>query len=65
MRTTRYGVGVRKRIDEVHKTRVQKYKCPRCRKFSLRRQASGIWGCKVCGLQMADYAYKVSVSSLS
>ncbi|MCL4399151.1 hypothetical protein M1293_01395 [Candidatus Parvarchaeota archaeon] len=65
MRTTKYGVGVRKRLDEVYKSETKRYKCPRCKKVSLSRQASGIWECSACRLRMADYAYKVSVSSLS
>ncbi|MGC8533573.1 MAG: 50S ribosomal protein L37ae [Candidatus Parvarchaeum sp.] len=60
MRTAKYGVGVRKRIDAIKQQRAQKYACPRCKKLSIRRQASGIWKCKHCGLVIADNAYNLS-----
>jgi large subunit ribosomal protein L37Ae len=64
MRTAKYGVGVRKRIDAVTKLRAQKYKCPRCRKPAMMRVASGIWRCKRCGLEMADGAYSISTKEI-
>ncbi|MEM0142941.1 MAG: 50S ribosomal protein L37ae [Candidatus Parvarchaeum sp.] len=60
MRTSKYGVGVRKRIDAIKQLRSEKYACPRCKKLSIRRQASGIWKCKHCGLVIAGNAYSLS-----
>ncbi|MCL5420428.1 MAG: hypothetical protein M1284_01590 [Candidatus Parvarchaeota archaeon] len=60
MRTAKYGVGVRKRVDAAKQLRAQKYPCPRCKKLSIRRQSAGIWRCKHCGLTIADNAYSLS-----
>lgn len=57
MRTARYGVGVRKRVDAVRQLRAQKYVCPRCKKLTIKRDSAGIWRCKHCGLEIADSAY--------
>ncbi|EEZ93103.1 MAG: 60S ribosomal protein L37a, putative [Candidatus Parvarchaeum acidiphilum ARMAN-4] len=60
MRTAKYGVGVRKRIDAIKQLRSEKYPCPRCKKLSIRRKSAGIWKCKHCGLVIADNAYSLS-----
>ncbi len=64
MRTPRYGVGVRKRLDEVHKQRSQKYQCPRCKKLTMKRVYSGVWKCNKCGLEVADNAYSMSIKTI-
>jgi large subunit ribosomal protein L37Ae len=64
MRTVRYGVSVRKDLDLIKEMRSKKYKCPRCKRLSIRRASSGIWICKKCGLKIADNAYSLSVSSI-
>ena len=60
MRTAKYGVGVRKRVDAIRQLRSEKYACPRCKKLSIRRQSAGIWKCKHCDLVIADHAYSLS-----
>jgi ribosomal protein L37AE/L43A len=60
MRTAKYGVGVRKRVDAVKALRAKKYECPRCKKTAIRRRAAGIWKCNHCGLVIADNAYSLS-----
>lgn len=65
MRTARYGVGVRKRLDSVKRLRSRKYKCPQCRKLSMKRLYGGVWKCKRCGLEIADGAYSMTVKSLN
>lgn len=60
MRTAKYGVGVRKRVDAIHALRSEKYECPRCKKASIKRRAAGIWECKHCGLVIADNAYSLT-----
>ncbi|EFD92837.1 MAG: ribosomal protein L37Ae [Candidatus Parvarchaeum acidophilus ARMAN-5] len=60
MRTSKYGVGVRKRVDAVKSLRAKKYQCPRCKKTSIIRASSGIWKCKHCNLVIADNAYSLT-----
>ncbi|MCL4400377.1 MAG: hypothetical protein M1348_00050 [Candidatus Parvarchaeota archaeon] len=64
MRTARYGVGVRNRLDDIRKMRTQKYKCPRCKKTAMKRLYSGVWRCKRCDLEIADNAYSLSIKAL-
>ncbi len=64
MRTAKYGVSVRNRVDAIKKLRAVKYTCPRCKRKSIKRLASGIWECKKCGLKIADNAYSLSTNSL-
>ncbi|MGC8516271.1 MAG: 50S ribosomal protein L37ae [Candidatus Acidifodinimicrobium sp.] len=65
MRTQRYGATTRKNLDEIRALRTKKYKCPRCKGFSMRRVSAGIWECKRCGLKIASDAYSLSVSEIS
>jgi large subunit ribosomal protein L37Ae len=53
----RYGVKVRKSVEEVERLQKAKYKCPRCEFVAVRRHASGIWRCRHCGLKFAGGAY--------
>lgn len=64
MRTPRYGVGVRKRLDDISRLRAYKYKCPRCRKTAMKRLYAGVWKCKRCGLEIADNAYSISARTI-
>ncbi len=64
MRTAKYGVGVRKRVDSIKQLRAQKYSCPRCKKQSIKRQAAGIWKCRHCGLTIADNAYSLNSKAI-
>ncbi len=65
MRTTKYGVRVRNRVDAIISLRSKKYKCPRCKKLAMKRLSSGIWECKRCNLEIADNAYNLTVRSLN
>lgn len=58
MRTPRYGIKIRRRIDEILREKRKVYKCPNCKRMALRRTASGIWECKKCGFKIASKAYK-------
>ncbi len=64
MRTTRYGIKIRRRLDEIQKTKSERYKCPRCKRYTMKRLASGIWICKKCGFKVASKAYKLENISL-
>lgn len=64
MRATRYGTTTRKKVDAVKELTSAKYKCPRCKHYSMKRVSSGIWECRKCGLRIASDAYKMSVEKI-
>ena len=53
----RYGLRIRKNVLSIDKLRKAQKKCPDCLKDSIKRQATGIWVCKSCGLKFAGGAY--------
>lgn len=46
---TRYGASLRKQIKKIEVSQHSKYFCSFCGKYSVKRQAVGIWKCKACG----------------
>ncbi len=59
----RYGVKIRRRILEVERVRKAPSTCPRCQGPNVRRESSGIWRCRRCGLTFAGGAYKPVVTT--
>ena len=55
----RYGVTVRKKIKEASKPRQAPQKCPECQYMAVKRESSGIWLCRHCGLKFAASAYSI------
>ncbi|MBR1368898.1 50S ribosomal protein L37 [Methanocalculus chunghsingensis] len=53
----RYGRFIRKSVNETEKVQRAKHLCPRCDTFSVKRQGTGIWGCRKCGFAFAGGAY--------
>jgi large subunit ribosomal protein L37Ae len=53
----RYGVKIRRGVEEVERLQKATYKCPRCEFMAVKRYASGIWRCRHCGLKFAGGAY--------
>jgi large subunit ribosomal protein L37Ae len=53
---TRYGLRVKSRIRKIDA--VKKHSCPDCLKDAMKREATGIWSCKKCGLKMAGKAHR-------
>ena len=53
----RYGVKIRRGVEEVERLQKATYKCPKCEYMAVKRYASGIWRCRHCGLKFAGGAY--------
>ncbi len=64
MRTPRYGVTIRNKVDAIKLLTSKKYKCPRCKKLAVRRVSSGIWRCNNCGFEAAGDAYSFSMKEV-
>lgn len=65
----RYGVVIRNRVKNIEKTQKMTHECPVCHHTSVRRESSGIWYCRHCGVKFAASAYtpvaKKSISQVS
>ncbi|GAB2216833.1 hypothetical protein Droror1_Dr00024613 [Drosera rotundifolia] len=57
----RYGASFRKQIKKMKVSQHNKYFCEFCGKYSVKRKAVGIWGCKDCGKVKAGGAYTLNV----
>ena len=53
----RYGVVVRNRVKNIEKTQYSSHECPVCHHGSVKRESSGIWYCRHCGVKFAAAAY--------
>lgn len=56
----KYGGTLRKRYSNVYRTLKAKKSCPSCSSMKLKRVASGIWRCSICGFTVAGGAYDAS-----
>lgn len=54
---SKYGKMVRQRFDEADKKAKEKYKCPSCKRESLKKEGTGIWKCTKCGTKVSGGAY--------
>lgn len=54
---SRYGVGIRKRVNKVEAKQRQTFKCPECGFKKLKRESTGVFKCAKCGLKTAGGAY--------
>ena len=59
----RYGVRIRRRIQEVEAEQRKPHQCPQCLAYSVKRVGTGVWGCRRCGLRFAGGAYKPVVTT--
>ncbi|HLQ03960.1 MAG TPA: 50S ribosomal protein L37 [Nitrososphaerales archaeon] len=55
----KFGSTVRKRYSRVYRTLKTARECPSCASLKLKRSASGIWTCSVCGYTVAGGAYDI------
>ncbi len=59
----RYGVRIRRRVQEVEELERQRHSCPRCLAKSVKRVSSGVWRCRRCGLTFAGGAFRPVVTT--
>ena len=59
----RYGVRIRRRVQEIEQVRRMRHTCPRCQAVSVHRKASGVWECRRCGNVFAGGAYRPIVTT--
>lgn len=65
---TRYGASLRKQIKKIEVSQHSKYFCSFCGKYSVKRQAVGIWKCKACGktqvsLSLESFGHSIADTS--
>jgi len=60
----RYGVKIRKGVEEVERLQRARYKCPRCDFVAVKRHDTGIWRCRHCGLKFAGGAYTPAAAEI-
>src|SRR2546430_15636801 len=57
----RYGVRIRRRVQEIEEGLKGRHTCPRCAAISVRRKSTGVWACRRCGYVFAgggDHAHR-------
>lgn len=59
----RYGVRIRRRIQEVEAVQRKRHRCPRCLAVAVRRRSTGVWECRHCGYVFAGGAYRPIVTT--
>lgn len=59
----RYGVRIRRRIQEIDETLKATHVCPKCQAAAVHRRSSGVWQCRHCGHVFAGGAYRPVVTT--
>jgi large subunit ribosomal protein L37Ae len=59
----RYGVRIRRRVQEIEEGLRQRHECPRCAAIAVRRDSTGVWACRRCGYVFAGGAYRPIVTT--
>lgn len=59
----RYGVRIRRRVQEIEEGLRRRHECPRCAAPSVRRESTGVWACRRCGYVFAGGAYRPIVTT--
>src|SRR2546426_1067477 len=49
----RYGVRIRRRVQEIEEGLKGRHTCPRCAAISVCRKSTGVWACRRCGYVFA------------
>ena len=59
----RYGVRIRRRMQEIEEGLKHRSTCPRCAAVAVRRASTGVWACRRCGYVFAGGAYRPIVTT--
>jgi large subunit ribosomal protein L37Ae len=59
----RYGVRIRRRVQEVEEAQRARHVCPNCEAPSVQRTSTGVWTCRRCGYTFAGGAYRPIVTT--
>ncbi len=59
----RYGVRIRRRVQEIEEGLRTRHVCPQCLAVSVRRKSTGVWECRRCGNVFAGGAYRPIVTT--
>jgi large subunit ribosomal protein L37Ae len=59
----RYGVRIRRRVQEIDEGLRAKHVCPKCQAQAVRRRSSGVWQCRHCGHVFAGGAYRPVITT--
>ena len=57
---TRYGAALKKMAKKLNESSAARYICPFCGKEAVRREAVGIWKCKICKRTLTGGAWQMS-----
>jgi len=59
----RYGVRIRRRVEEIEEGLRVRHICPYCQAVAVRRRSTGVWACRRCGAVFAGGAYRPIVTT--
>ena len=59
----RYGVRIRRRVQEIDEGLRMRHVCPNCQAVAVKRRSSGVWECRRCGHVFAGGAYRPVVTT--
>jgi large subunit ribosomal protein L37Ae len=59
----RYGVRIRRRVQEIDESQRATHVCPNCQAQAVHRRSSGVWQCRHCGHVFAGGAYRPVVTT--
>ncbi len=54
---TRYGVKIRRRIQQIEERQRVWHECPSCAAMRVKRESTGVWCCRKCDYKFAGGAY--------
>jgi len=55
--SSRYGVGIRRRVNKIEEKQRKKFICPNCYSQKVKRISASIFFCKKCNTKFAGGAY--------
>ncbi len=59
----RYGVRIRRRVQEIEEGLRTRHTCPKCQAVAVHRKSTGVWACRHCGHVFAGGAYRPIITT--